>query len=509
MNDNFINHTIRRWVIFVLSLALLVGILIWISSHSFVSIDIVGGGQGKNSSVEFIKQNSGESSTTTTTNTTFKKLLGKGSYELYVTQDNKSYVALIKIGGFLGSKKVTATILPEKERSFVGNEPDSCMYYDEVLYSADCGSSTNTLKVHTPATANTPTFVTTAPYEGMGIESLLSIGTKPYLLGATNGDSANHVLFSLDEQLSLRSKTPLPDLVANAYVAKEYREGFIVYDQSFSDIRYYSSLDSNPEQINIVPPSNDNLSPTSFTTYNMMFGILYNSLSDEGDRGGTTESSNNSNPLEGSSEFVLYQNNSHKSVELHNLYSSAVLCGNNKLCLVSGSQLDIYDISKEKPKKLYSIQDVQNASYVQNKIIVITSTKVIGLDSGTFSGAIQYSFGKYKYCGFGAAQNGYVICILNPQNQSSALFISPSMDDTSSIDKKALALSEDPNVTSVSTYKNYVYISPNLGQLIYRPDLQGYGYDPAIIRSADEAINKRVREVGIDTSKYMVINPYN
>ncbi len=72
--------------------------------------------------------------------------------------------------------------------------------------------------------------------------------------------------------------------------------------------------------------------------------------------------------------------------------------------------------------------------------------------------------------------------------------------------KKVVSILGQPYVDTVSAYKSFIYVVPDLGSLVYNPAANGYTYDQAIKQKTSADINSLVGRLGIDRSRYTVIN---
>lgn len=118
----------------------------------------------------------------------------------------------------------------------------------------------------------------------------------------------------------------------------------------------------------------------------------------------------------------------------------------------------------------------------------------------------MYTFGEaYTFCGIKAVGGGAALCINNELGESSAIHLTTDRN-SDMIDKKVDQLRATDRVTFVSAYKNFIYVTPDGGDLIYSPASGGYIYDPEVLSVANQAIQNAVSELGIDRAKYQIIN---
>lgn len=483
-------------------------LLWWVFNHGFIDVRVETGASGTAYTYTVLDKSGYEVSRTESDSSHFRKLVRKGTYQILVENKSGSEYRLINTGGFLSKTKTTANLQPERAREFVGNNPGFCMNYDgSLLYSYSC-SEPGSLATHLPATADTPTTTYTEPTPTIPLKALVNYAGFVKAMVIREDEAGGGVtLNDLSPQLQLSNPTPLKGVEAeNADYIQPYKQGFIVYGRGLGVVNYFSSPASQPRLIKSVSPSEDNTNPVELTVYKGSLGALFNSTSGGNDEGLSEDAE--AHETAGSSEYLVY-GDSPRSYKFDKAYTAGGLCGDNWLCLINSGQLDMYRLSGSEAKLEFSLQDVQSVFNQNGAINIITSRRVISLNLSSLLGYVQYSFGSaLGYCGSGPAPNGYVLCVVDSKDKPVALHINTGFAEHDKIDQKVFALLKDPNINSVSAYKNYLYVSPNLGEMMYDPAQRGYVYSQEIKRSTTKAINELVRRLGIDTSKYIVINPY-
>lgn len=494
-------RTLKVLLILTTLLLSILFVFFWVYSHAFIKVSVDNLGNG-DTTIKLINQASGHETTINKASLPFKQLVGRGSYEVLVTQNETSYYSLIQTGGFLSATTASGKLEIEKSRSFVGNNPNPCMYYaGATLLSRACDGNLSDIVEHLPADAKTPPITQTsgaAPNSPV-VYALFRLGDQNVVILNDSGYAA----YQLQAGIKLTNYTRLPDLRAeNEYSFQPYQEGFLAYALVSGDIRYYKSLATAPTTISISAPKDEGLSAFALSTSGKHIAIGYsNSLA------GQDPENIKSATKDSKTVVQIYEDGKAKSFEFRGVYSKMNLCGDKYLCLVSAKQLSVFDIRGEKAIKLFAINNVSAIESGQSGLVVIKDDSVIGIDIAKRIGSIQYSFGSYKYCGDSQAQNGgYVLCVINPKNNRVALLVDPAQNNVDSIDKKVLSMLDQPFIETVSAYKSFIYVSPNLGSLVYDPATKGYTYSPAIKQKAAADINSLVGRLGIDKSRYTVIN---
>lgn len=502
---------ILRGLVIALVLAIPLSILYWLYTHAFIQIVVSDPSTNQEITYTIADQNSDKTKEIKTKDHAIKKLVRKGSYEVTVSQEEKSYFAMTKTSGFLSTKKITAKLEAEKHREFIGNDPGPCILYDtNILYSRSCDGNLSDLIKHMPSTNDIPTY--TEPFDAdpnsAEVRGMINVKGKNILLTR----DIVYSLYELTPDFKLSNYVALPDLdIGTDYTLQNFNDGFVLYESGIKSVKYFSSFSKTYTTINIPTIPAKTLNAVELSSYKGSIGGLFNSATtDSNDDASDPDKSSTKKLFTGASSFVLFDNKSENNTySFDTLYTSGGLCGDKKICLISNQTLDVYDIQNKKARKLFSTQHVQKVLPVGDSFVTIKDTGVLGFNGDFETGSLQYSFGDNEYCGATASNNGYVLCLINRKNDRFALYINPSQENNDSIDKKINILLQDPNVTTVSAYKNYLYISPNLGGEVYNPATQQYGYDPALVTSTNSKISELVQRAGIDRSIFTVINPYS
>lgn len=484
----------------------------WFYGHSFIDITVSQAAGRPPYSYTILDKSGGLVFKKQSGSPHIRKLVGRGTYQVLVETSAGSEYRIIQTGGLLRKTAFEARLIPEKSRVFVGNNPGFCMHYGQaVLYSYSC-SDTGGITVHLPASQEAPTTTQTAGggTASYAVRGLIDVGGAPKALLTYVEDETGQgvvALYDLNPQLTLTASVKLPGIAYdNVQHIAQKGSGFFVYNDTFSKVYEYASPSTLSGSFGFRPSLPTVANPVELSSYGDSYGALFNSGTGEDRAAESSQKTRKS--LSGSSEFMV-RGSSVKAYRFSKLYTGGVLCGDSKLCLTSGGVLDVYSISGKKPRLIFSLPDVQKVFTDRGQMIMVTNKRVLSINQSTLIGSAQYNFGKSRgYCGAGPAAPGYVLCVVNNKGGTSALYINTTLSNQDSIDQKVFSLLEDPNVSDVSAYQNFIYISPNLGKLTYNNELGGYDYDPGIKRSTTRNINQLIKRIGIDTSRYTIINPY-
>src|SRR5579871_4168284 len=236
------DYSVRKKLLFGIVLVVALSILLWISNTSYIHISVSGSQSASSITYRLTNQQTHKTTTITTEDTVIKKRLPKGSYEVTVQQADGNFFGIQKTRGFFGTSELQADLKKEGTRSFVGNNPQSCMQYiNNVLISYACGSEFFNLQTHVPATADTPTYTlpnTQTDVSGI-VEGFVKNGSSTFVLLKTD---SGHILYHINSDLSVDSPIVLKSLDnSTSYAIKQYLDGFIVFDPSLNKVLYYSN----------------------------------------------------------------------------------------------------------------------------------------------------------------------------------------------------------------------------------------------------------------------------
>lgn len=503
---------IKRWIVFTLLLVAMFLVISWLYNRAFIEVNVSQSSTNEKYTYTLTNQESGKKYSIETASPNVKKLVSRGNYEITVSAGSKTSINIVKTGRLFQTSHVTARLASENLRQFIGNNPGNCVNYDgNLLYSYVCNSSINSLRVHHPSTTNEPTYTTSAPYTGSDVLNILRINNKDmvFLYNPDQEGESAYYAYPLTPSLTVDNWVFLNDLNNDiTYKIEPYLDGFIAYTNDFSDIKYYKDLTSSPVNIALDASLHDNdLTPIMLSSSGKQFVALYSS--NPGDIHEHKEMGNEQDSTpEGKSNLILYNTVSAKpsSFRINKPYYSIQICGQNRVCLLNSEGLDVYDISRNKVRLVGSVVGVDSMKPYGKRLIVVQHSRVIDFDVQNMSGYISYKLGDYKFCGLHIVHSGYIVCITNQLGNNSALYVNPSEVDKDSIDSKVRLLLDNLDVSDVSIYKNIIYISPYAGKLEYRPELQGFGYNPNIVKESNDSINNEIERLRIDRSKYQIIN---
>ena len=493
--------SLTKKIMLAVSAVILILIALTISHYSIIDVSV----QGSSGTIDYSFLNQvGQKPTTSQAGSHLRKIVPKGNYEILVSQANKSSFAVVKTSGFLRKTPVQLSLSAEKNREFIGNNPQPCTFFDgDSLYSYACGADLSKVVKHEPATSTLPTYTSKLPDTlSASVLGIAKTSNGSVILLRQQGTSVFFSVATLDSGFNIKNPRVLSELDRSVtYNIRPYRDGFVIYDSDFSKVFYYSSVSASPQTLNIAKLDDNSQKPSFLTAVGDKILALYsnNSQGQDTDIEATVGKIKNT--------VVIYSQDQSRKFSIDKqqiIYAST--CGQGKLCLVSDKQLSIYDINSSSPKFLFKVRGVNSTFSSANGLVLVRDNEILRLDVDHQTGFREYSVGDYQLCGTQNDLSGYTLCLINNKDIKVALRIDESIDNKDSIDKKVVEFQKAPEMKSVSIYKNYIYISPNLGQLKYDSAAKGYVYDSDIKKKVNAAVDQKIKELKIDTNIYHIIN---
>ena len=468
----------------------------WVYSHSFLEISAPDNANGQYS-YRIANQKTNTVSEFKSDSAKIRKLVSKGDYEVSVERAGANYFTVVKSNGLLKTTKVTASLQPERERKFVGDNPGSCLnYVASMLVSYECGSYLSNINTHVPATTGLPTYTV----KGLGVnpngrvEGIVSMsGGSLVFYDLENPEDyiVGHWVSRLDNQFNPvpQSAKRLADLdPGKSYTITPHQNGFIAYDASYSQVFYYTSIESEPAKIALAQPKEKNVSPVSFSAAGDKYLSFYST-------GGSDDKK---------SEAVITSGGASQNFVFDANYYSAKLCGTNKICLVGDTAMEIYGLDAKKPKLEARINGVTLVENSPSGLLVADKTGVLNFDVDSLAGHYEYLFGNYGFNGLQTVESGYILKLFTNKDRSVAVLVEQGAIDSDSIDKKIADLQKLQEVTFVSIYDKFIYISAKLGSPVYSSELRSYIDNPETKEVVAEKINKEIDKLGIDRKVYTI-----
>lgn len=507
LNDFFASKNAKRWTLTFLLLPFLLLVFSWVYSHSFITIS-VDNAQSGNVTYLLTEQSSGKQTSIVGPASGIKRIVHKGSYEITAQQSGGTYFSVASVGGFLKTAHVHGALTPEEARKFVGNQPSPCTYYTgSILYSYDCNGSLAEAKLHVPASQTQPTYTKvkaiTVPGDNPVIEGIVTTSEGSFMLVYTNSNdplTPAHSLYQIQNDLTLGGSRQLLELNnSTGFSIKPYKTGFIVFDAGFERVFYYENSAASPVSISIPQKKSSNQEIYANSIRGDAIAVSYANKDYEPNATAGTKVADHTT-------IAVLQNNSAKEFTFNTAIGTMSLCGNNKLCLLTDKQLGVYDITGNTQKLLYTLGGVVSIEDAGQNLLVSRASGVSRFDVEKRSGFMSYSFGDVSYCGVGVDATGYTLCVNANRIGKVALRIDARTVNTDSIDKKVFNLTRASEISAVSAYDRYIFITPSLGEPVFDNNTGYYDYDQGTRQRVNADIDQLITKSGIDTQKYTVVN---
>lgn len=532
---------IKTVALLLLVLILLIGSFYWVATRSFLEITV--NNAGDDEITYTITDQANDTKTVTSEKNTIKTLVRKGEQQVSVEQGGQTSFTVVKTGGFLQTTPVELELTAKASRQFVGDNPLNCMgYTGALMVSWLCGDEVGKARGHVPATESSASSARelSKALPGFSFNSLIRDKEKAYVLTSLfYHDTLGLTLFPLNQntgEVLINQSVPLEypaDSSGAQFQMTAYRDGYLVHDDTLDNALFFDAIkDSNPENLSLPRPENSELSLYFLDVVGGSILLTYNSLpgnellrpsyfpsspiehaSDDSEEGtGAIDHAHYEPGTEGFSEiFIVDKAGDEKEFAFDFVASQTRLCAENLVCFMKEGVMEVYDISGDEAKKVYDVADVLQIEVVDGALLMVTNTGVVRFDPEARSGHYQYTFGGYAYCGITPVDDYYLLCVDNGTSSSrarSALRIAPNQDVDDEIDKQVLALTKMDEINVVAPYKNYIHISPELGERELNPSTGNLEYRPETIKNVNQTINEMIKQLNINRKRYTIVNPY-
>jgi len=504
VNNNMLSFTTKKRIFLSVLVFVVLFTVYGLYTHAFVKIELPRQNQNSESYVSIKNQSTKKVLVAQTNKAEYKKLLSSGVYEISITNNTGSFYKIVKIGRFLSTEHVSSSYKPENERTFIGDNPKSCMQtIKNILISVGCGESLNNIAIHKPATDTTPTYKSKPKFEsnlgdieglikdnsgrvivlvkkGLGGLDYYDTSQTYYELGLYN----NNLVVSVAKVSNLNPST--------VYTLKKSGSKILVANENLSEVYSGDNITSMTKLENIPTAKNSSLLLTSVSLSGQSILATYekskpNLVSPE--------------KLTEKSEIVIGgEINSQKS--FNQSFVKVDFCKDKICALTHDGILKIYSSELKFENKLTGVKDFYSS---ENSLLVINKQGIIDFNPDALSGFYSYSFGSYNYEGLQVeGDNSYMVRIKNGK-KSYALLINRAVKEKDFVDKKIVSLIKNNYANTVSIYKNHIFVSPELGDLVYNSVSKTLDYSQEARNSAKKSLDKTINKSGINTSKYKIV----
>ncbi len=495
------NKSIRKLLLLVFIVTVGLFGIFWVSTHGRLKIVVSGADQNTSYAV-FASSGNRVSSTQ---GDGYNKTIRNGTYYVVVEGSKGTFVFSTSVGRFLKTSFKQVQLVPESERTYIGDNPFPCMYHLWGSFiSGGCGSFISDFSVHTPATTSMPTYK--EPFMPDSIGGYLSAvlyqkDGQPIILSrfeaTEGGGEASYYLQKLPADKSTPPFDPVPFVDVNRdYSISRYGDGFVLYTQADRTIWYYPSFQKQPTKLILKTVPKD-MSLIHIGVQDSVIVQLF------GDYKPATEAKPDTQGT-GKTTVVISQNNSEKQYTLKGHYKGGFVCGSELLCLL-GANNTLYSYKLDGKKLILNteIPDVLDTLSIGSRLYYVTASGLTDFDFTSQEGRLIYSFGSYRFCGTIQAPDGFYMCIMDKKDRRVALHIQQNQPVSYKIDRAVEKLSSVSGVDVISANGFYLYVIP---KRVGVGDTQPYSSGPAgfiKIRLGVDSITKTLQLP--DTYKIIVL----
>ncbi len=504
-----IKKILTKWKL-IAGVVIIILIISALYNYGFVAISVNGGDSQGEFTYQILNQTSNKAEEVQKGPTSITKFVSRDGYQILVKQNNLSGMAVVNSPGFFGKTTVQVELKPQLGSEFVGNNPGPCMYYMyDTLYSYGCLESNFTK--HVPSTTWQPTYNTPVKLkigDGKSIANTnagyLALAQHPQYNvheGSSMADKPDyHTAYLLGPDLSIRAEASLKDLnTGDSYSIQAYSEGFVAYNKAYTDIKYYSSITSAPETINIDRPSNDKQKPQAISVQGKNILLEYSS------KANVAPASDVNGSGEADVVIYLYSNGNTKKFSFNRHFNTIALCGTDKMCLLDTykSELLVYTTSPN-AKLLYKINNVSSMVQQGSKLYLQIKASMVDFNFDTQRGFDVFANNDFQISNMTQQKDVTLIAVGN-EGKISALALTGANNNSTAPDT-LLKLRAIPEIKSVSIYKDRIFIIPELGEVKYIDATNGFGYDKAAQDATIGTINKKIDALNIRDKYKITIN---
>ena len=500
---------IRKIILF--GVLLFVGFMIlstayWLYQHGNLAITVTNH-NGQAVDYKLVQQSSGEELVIKANEGQKTIRLNKGSYDVFVKEGELESYAIGSVGGWLGTTKLNMEVSQQFGRQFVASDSGSCIRETEnYLLSYNCEGPISQFRTHLSGTESVPPYVYRFPNTGIvgTIESTLESPNGAYVMVSLPISSLDdesfddtHALFKITGT-STRAVDQNPSVILDTlnpskkYYAVNYRDGFVVYDVTFDEVYYYESFQPDSEPTKITNFVNDDKKLTFSNVFvddnNLL--VLY-----------ATDAEENKN---GKSVLIIGNESQTKTYKFPKAYFKVSKCGDTNICLVHKGGMDVYNISNGKPELQFTAGTVTNFYTINKQLFVLADKMIYLFDLNSLQGKPVYNTDGISLVSLHANTAGFLANI--KRGDSSFVLQLDASITNDNIDSKLFELTNNSTIRYVSSYKDKIYISPNVGELVYDNATNVFAYDLQRRQRAAQELPGIVESAGIDLSRYKLVN---
>lgn len=437
----------------------------------------------------------------TTSSTTYSSRLPSGKYTVTIKDGLTSQLKTVSIGRFFSKETIAVVLSEESKREFIAENPRSCLTEVRgLIASYTCNGPASGLAVHLPAAINTAPSIATLKKSidstnqvnsQLGIEAIEEIIEEPgsieaavkvndktfLLLYLSNERGVYHTVY----ELSLVNNAPviafvksLDGLGNDLYQANYYDGQLVLSNQDGSKVATGTSFDD----LTLVRDVTKN--DANFSSYRN--GTLFQVFIE------TEKGAQDFDLSKGSSILTLEMDGESKNLTIDKEVLKAGFCSDLLCVLNDDNSLHVYD---ESLKQLAIIPGVEDYKTSNNLVYLLKNDSVVSYDPVLQEGYTIYSSDTFALSDFTIYNDELYITVDSGKKQH---LLKASQQAPDYIDRAISVLIKNGFINTLSLYKNFIFIVPELGERVQTED-GTYEYDETVKNAARDSINASLSEI--------------
>lgn len=499
---------------FIIAASIILSILLLYFVFNYSWIEIRYSNNEGNTKLTLVGENNRLIEETTISKTSYRKLVRKGIYEISAESGLKGTFAVIKVGGWLKTTDLDLILEFQSNRSFVAKNPEECTYESRsVVYSVECGGAVTAIKYYVDPTNTSPPVQKTVQTNINGIiEGEIIESNVTYLLVREFNTNSPHVLYSLENNGTLSRISDFNFLSSNkVYRTQQGSKGSYIFSTDGEDVFVLNSVSSKPERL-----TSKSIQGETYGLIELQDSLaLITSSSGQIDQSRITTHDGKASHSEEFEKSAVAENSTlismdgSLSVPLEFSPFNIVGCGNARICAVKDGEVYIYKLNDSELTEVYKFSNTSDIFWHKEGLILARTEGLILFDVDSMKGRTIYNYDDvYVYCGVKVYASYIHACIIDSTNDLHVLSLTMDSPATDQVDIKLGHLLESKLIEDFNARGNIVYISPALPEPDYIESLGIFGYDPELLKATHQSILNKARDLGIDSEKYKIINPF-
>lgn len=516
----------RTKIIVTLSAIVVLFLGLWVYRQSFIDVTITPVNDAE-TTVTIIDQESGEATQEAADGDHYRRRVPRGNYEVVVEQDSAGAMAIVSTGSFFSATHVELELQHQNTRTPIAHGSLPCVNEtDSTLVSWECNNLLENARVHIPATADQPTYK--RRIQGVGswvVESVSTINGDRYALIRLEAHDDGGFLhgiypFTNDHNIDVGGGRILNDLSSDGYYQlHSHKDGFAVLSETGESAYYYQGVsDENPETIAVPRPESTNGLRMVEAHFGEHISVLYadellfppvtNNWLRSAEASTHEEEEGEPDTKEYRRASFVSSNDAINELLLPPETTSATLCGAELLCARVSGDVVVYRVDGDETSIVGRVTGVDKLlRRGDNQLWLSRENTVVRFSPETMTGTHAFAT-KGEMCGAesGSQQSLLVCARQNPGGENTIFRLDPTETTSRPIDHKLAELRSLDEVRQITAQGKFVYVSPEVGELVRDSVTGDFRYDPKRVHDAAQAIDEKVASLGLEEDGYQVIN---